>query len=420
MLRPIAIAVLVLALAPGAARASNCNGWQTGLVPITALGAGTYQGYPGGLYPGGSNQRPPAYEEAGLVIANAIAPLDTFGNPDANGRVVFISIGMSNATQEFSTFVPMANADPYRDPRVLVVDCAVGGQTASIIKDPAAPYWTTVRSRLSARGSSLAQVQVAWIKEANAGPTSGFPAATVTLMRDLGSVVRTLKDLLPNVRIAYLSSRIYAGYASTALNPEPYAYESGFAVKWLIEAQISGEDSLEFDPGQGPVEAPWLSWGPYLWADGLNPRPGDGLTWSCGDFATDGTHPAAGGRLKVADMLFQFVHIDPTVQPWYLSYTVGAPASAARAGPALALTPNPARGVVALTIATVAGEPWRLEVLDLAGRRVRELGRGVGDGTARSLRWDPSGDGARTGLYWVRLTAGGRATVRKLAILAGS
>ncbi len=411
---------LIAAIAiPAHAVASNCNGTQTGLIPLTALGAGTYQGYTGGLYPGGSNTRPPAHDAAGLAIANAVAPIDTFGNADPNGRVVLISIGMSNCTQEFSTFVPMSNADPSRDPGVRVIDCARGGQTASLIKNPASAYWDTVRTRLRGVGSSPAQVQVAWIKEANAGPTTGFPAATTTLMRDLGSVVRTLKDHFPNLRIAYLSSRIYAGYASTALNPEAYAYESGFAVKWLIEGQIAGEDSLNHDAGQGPVEAPWLAWGPYLWADGLTPRPGDGLTYACSDFSADGTHPATSGRIKVANLLLDFLQTDATAQPWYLAATVSVAPTAAADLP-LTLAPNPTLRDVEVSFTARPGERWRLEVLDLAGRRVRELGDGVGDGSAQVMRWDARdgrGGRLRAGVYWVRLESGRDASTRRVALL---
>jgi hypothetical protein len=415
------LAFLACLALPVRALASNCNGTQTGLVPLTALGAGTYQGFPGGLYPGGSNLRPPAHDAAGFTIASAIAPLDTFGNVSGGGQVVFISIGMSNATQEFSTFVQAAGDDAYKDPRVHVIDCAEGGQTASIIKNPAAAYWDTVRTRLRGHGSSPLQVQVAWIKEANAGPTTGFPAATTTLMRDLGSVVRTLKDQFPNLRIAYLSSRIYAGYASTALNPEPYAYESGFAVKWLIEGQIAGEDSLNFDPGQGAVEAPWLAWGPYLWADGLTPRPGDGLMWLCSDFANDGTHPSANGRIKVSDLLLTFVHQDATAQRWYVTQPAAVPPpSASNVRLALEVAPNPARGEVGLTIGTRAGEAWRLEVLDPAGRRVRTLAIGAGDGATRLLHWDgrdERGAPLRAGIYWVRLESGADRIARRLALV---
>ena len=419
--RSYLMCTLIVALGfPSAAAASNCNGTQTGLVPLTGLGAATYQGYPGGLYPGGTNMRPAAHDAAGVAIANAIAPIDTLGNADPSGKVVLISIGMSNTTQEFSTFVPMANTDPQRNPKVLVIDCALGGQTASLIKNPAYAYWDTVRARLRGRRSSPLQVQVVWLKEANANPNTGFPAATTTLMRDLGSVVRTLKVLFPNVRIAYLSSRIYAGYATSSLNPEPYAYESGFAVKWLIEGQITGADSLNYDPGHGVVEAPWLAWGPYLWADGLVAREGDGLTWQCSDFQTsDGTHPATGARTKVSNMLLDFLHADATAQPWYVSSLVGAPSPAA-SGARLVVGPSPARGAVEISFAPAAGEPWRLDVLDLAGRRIGALGSGVGDGSLRSRRWNARDDGgapARAGVYWVRLATGIRVLTRRLVLL---
>lgn len=421
MLRQTALllAFITVSALPADAIAADCTVTQTGLVPLSALGVGTYLGFEGGLYPGGSNTRPAAHDAAGIAIANSIAPLDTFGVGNPAGRIVFISIGMSNATQEFSTFVGLANLDTYKDPLVRVIDCAKSGQTASAIKNPAAAYWDTVRTRLRGVGSAPAQVQVAWIKEANAGPTTGFPAATTTLMRDLGSVVRTLKDHFPNLRIAYLSSRIYAGYASTTLNPEPYAYESGFAVKWLVEGQIAGADSINHDPGQGVVEAPWLSWGPYLWADGLDPRPGDGLTWACADFATDGTHPAMSGRLKVADMLIDFMHADASAEPWYVSAVAGV-APRTGASSSLALRPNPTVGSVDVSFATGTGERWRVEVVDLSGRRVCELGGGVGDGHALTLRWDGrdrEGAPARPGIYWVRVESGTVAAVRRLALL---
>ena len=73
------------------------------------MGPRTYQSAPGGLYPNGTNAAPAGHLSAGLALARAIGPVDAQGQPSATGRYAFISIGMSNTTQEFSTFVPMAN-----------------------------------------------------------------------------------------------------------------------------------------------------------------------------------------------------------------------------------------------------------------------------------------------------------------------
>ena len=91
--------------------------------------------------------------------------------------------------------------------------------------------------------------------------------------------MQILKVKLPNVKQVFFTSRIYAGYASSTLNPEPYAYENAFAIKRVIAQQLAGDPALNYDAANGPVVAPWLSWGPYLWADGLNARA-DGLTWA--------------------------------------------------------------------------------------------------------------------------------------------
>ena len=402
------------------ARASDCSVVSTGRVPLNDLGAGTYQGLQGGLYPGGSNVRPPTHDAAGLAIAQAIGPLDTLGGSDPDGRIVLISIGMSNATQEFSTFVPIATADPLKDAHVLVVDCAKGGQATQDIRTQGAAYWDTVATRLRGHGSSPAQAQIVWLKEARRGPTEGWPAATDSLRNDLGAIVRIIRRKLPNVRLLYLSSRIYAGYATTALNPEPYAYESGFAVKQLIEAQIDGVDSLRYDPALGEPQAPWMAWGPYLWADGLTPRS-DGLIWRCEDLVTDGTHPSTSGRDKVAQMLLAFFRSDETTKPWYLS--PGAAAVGAGNWPAarLSVAPNPARTSAEVSFAVPRGEPWSLEVLDLTGRRVRSLGGGTGTGGAQSARWDGADEHGRrvgAGVYAVRLRVGAGTLSRTVALVA--
>ena len=295
---------------------ADCTGTSTGLVPLVDLGMGDYQGFPGGLYPDGLNAPPAGHHALALEAAAEVRPLGADGAPAAGGRVVLLSLGMSNATQEFSAFVQRARRDPSIRPDLTIVDGAQGGQTASVIRDPSANFWKVVDQRLTAAGVTAAQVQTVWLKEANAQPKAAFPVHARSLTDDMQADLRVAADRFPNLKLVYLSSRTYGGYASTALNPEPYAYESGLAVRWLIERQIAGDAELNADPARGAVRAPVLLWGPYLWADGLTAR-GDGLTWRCEDFVDNGTHPSASGRAKVADMLMRFFQSDDTTRPWF-------------------------------------------------------------------------------------------------------
>jgi hypothetical protein len=294
---------------------------STGLVPLTDLVTGTYHGKPGGLYPG-SNSRPSAHEEAGLTLARSIRPLDAQGQPAVDGKIVLLSLGMSNTTQEFSAFKPLADKDPAKNPKLVLVDGAQGGMTANIIAQPESPrgrqFWQTVEDRLARARVTPEQVQVVWLKEAIAGPSGEFPKHPLELQEQLAQDVRVARARFPNLKIAYLSSRIYAGYAVTPLNPEPFAYESGFAVKWLIERQIEGASDLSYDPARGPVKAPWLAWGPYLWADGTRPRS-DGLTYASTDLGPDGTHPSPNGQKKVARLLIDFLKTDSIARIWFLA-----------------------------------------------------------------------------------------------------
>ncbi|MBM2841405.1 MAG: hypothetical protein HW412_1933, partial [Bacteroidetes bacterium] len=300
--------------------ALSCTTTSVGRIPINDLGFGLYQGYQGGLYPAGSNQPPQGHLSGGLTMATQVLPRSATGTIDlANGRIVLLSIGMSNATQEFSTFMPLANADSSKNPKLTIVDGAQGGQTAAVISNPNANFWTVVDQRLTAAGVTRQQVQAAWVKEANAGPTEAFPRHANILDSEFVLIARILKSRYPNIMLAYWSSRTYGGYATTTLNPEPYAYESGFAVKWTITRQINGDTALTYT-GANP-RAPWLGWGAYLWADGLIPRS-DGLIWICDDFVTsDRTHPSTSGRLKVANMLLNFFKTDTTAKGWFLRST---------------------------------------------------------------------------------------------------
>jgi hypothetical protein len=290
---------------------------STGLVALPDLAGGTYQGEEGGLFPGGRNTPPRPHLEAGLALAKSVVPLDAAGRRSPDGRIVLLSIGMSNTTMEFRMFQKLA-AEEKLNPRLVIVDGAQGGQTARITSSADARFWTVVQQRLENAGVTAAQVQVAWIKQANARPSEGFPGAAKKLQQDLVGTLHNLKQKFPKLKSAYLSSRIYGGHALTPLNPEPYAYEGGFAVKWVIADQIAGKPELNYDASRGEVRAPWVTWGPYLWSDGVKGRKIDDLVWLEGDVTPhDRTHPSESGQRKVAALLVNFLKSDPTARPWF-------------------------------------------------------------------------------------------------------
>lgn len=291
---------------------------STGLAPLCDMGAGDrYLGEDGGLYGGGRNTPPAAHAAAAADAAARIRPLDPEGRPAPDGGIGLTAFSMSNATQEFSAFKRMADAAPKKSPRVVIVDCAQGGQAMAEWSRADAAPWTVALRRLESSGVTPLQVQAAWIKLANKMPSGSLEDHGRKLERDTVAVLQQAAARFPNLRIAYLGSRTYGGYAGTALNPEPYAYDSAFVARWLILRQIRGDPELNADPSRGPVKAPLLLWGPYLWADGVDGRKSDGLVWERPDFAADGVHPSDAGRAKVAGLLLDFFQSAPSAAPWF-------------------------------------------------------------------------------------------------------
>jgi hypothetical protein len=297
-------------------------GKQTGLKPLDEMSADDrYLKQDGGLYGRGMNQPPKEHRQAAQRELAKIEPLDAGGKPAAEGRVVLVSISMSNATQEFSRFKQLADSHPAKSSRLTIVDCAQGGQAMAEWVKPNARPWAEAARRLERARVTPAQVQVAWIKLANKGPRGDLETHARKLQRDTSAVIQNAKAKFPNLRIAYLSSRIYGGYSGGPLNPEPFAYESAFAVRWLIQDQIGGNAELKFASSSEPakvVKAPLLLWGPYLWADGATPRQSDGLTWKREDLGGDGTHPSQSGRDKVAKLLLSFFEEDSLAKSWFV------------------------------------------------------------------------------------------------------
>jgi hypothetical protein len=226
------------------------------------------------------------------------------------------------------------------------VNCARGGQAAPSWIDPYAHnvdannahnnYDLCRDNHMTPQGVKEAQVQVAWVKVADplvtpqskiSLPNTGADA--YTLETEMGQIVRALKTRYPNIKQVYFGSRIYGGYDSgMGINPEPYAFEGGLAVKWLIQAQIdqTRNNGRVVDTHAGDLNEqnyPWLGWGAYLWSNGMKPRAVGtscdvaGTTWSRSEMLTDVTHPNQAGQQKVGKKLLDFFLCSDYSSPWF-------------------------------------------------------------------------------------------------------
>jgi hypothetical protein len=234
-----------------------------------------------------------------------------------------IALGTSDANDEFNRFLLEVNTYSGKNPNLVIVNGASGLESSAALSTPGNGYIAAlVNYFLPNNGVTAKQVVALWMELAVNSPTGTFPSDQSQLESQIETILREVQNTFPNLDLAYLSSRIYGGYSNgiSPQSPEPYAYENGLAVQFVIQDQLNGNPGLNYNPTLGPVVAPWLSWGPYYWANGLAPRS-DGLVWTCHDFVATGTHPAdPNGRQKVADALFTFFTTDSTTTPWFLAH----------------------------------------------------------------------------------------------------
>lgn len=249
-------------------------------------------------------------------------------------------------------------------PHMVLFDGALGGQTlAKWDPTPIGYYaihqncaydnqqmaspecnWVRVKDDLRRNHFSEAQVQAIFIKDGDNFPhcdlkqaywdSTCVPVPPLNVVQDayqaetyLGDILRYLKccentmygnpqpvPRYPNLKQVFITSRIYGGWANGnsngCLNPEPFAYELGFADQRAIVAQINQAANPPVqgtDPYSGQLDytvAPWFDWGPYLWADGVNKANirSDGLVWC--DWSTRGNSLCSGGTGDPGDVRF--------------------------------------------------------------------------------------------------------------------
>src|SRR5436190_1192766 len=188
---------------------ADCSVTNLGVAPLNEMGFAVYSNYIGGLYPNGANTRPPSHDLAGMRIAtNDIVPLNPAGSPDTNnGKIVLLSLGVSNTTQEWASgdnvthnitnaFKYRADQDPSKNPQLVIVDGAFGGQDAITWTNPASGNWAMViTQRLVDAGVTTNQVQALWLKQALVAPHNYglFPGHAQAMQDYLAIILRIAK-----------------------------------------------------------------------------------------------------------------------------------------------------------------------------------------------------------------------------------
>lgn len=304
--RCIFILLLICSTGKIKAQTSNCENDSTGLIPLNDLGAGFYEGFQGGLFPFGSNAENPAstHYKKGKTYAKNIKPLDTLGNINyEDGRIVMGGFGPSIPGQLMTQFLGFVrdtlDTEFKTNPCFAALNLCVGGKGLdAAIGATRATYWETIVEEIEEKHYSPLQVQVGWMyfndKYDSLAPEPTFPESPEAVTDRLVLFLQYMMDYFPNMKIVFVSGRHYGGFADT-LNEqysaiaEPSSYWNNFSVKWLIERQINGDPALKYF-GAG-IRTPFVTWGPYYWADGNIPRTTDGRLYTCDDFGPlDGYH----------------------------------------------------------------------------------------------------------------------------------
>ena len=270
-------------------------------IPLPELGADTYLGEQGGLYPGGLNVPPPAY--AGQLEAGSCYD-------PGSGKAVVIVMGMSMAQNSMDGWREFLNRPEINDD-LIVVDATVGSnqQRFEQVSYWDLTYWNTVLQRLSAAGVTADQVRCVVYHNSWSGPTGGFPDYPQMLKDSFATTMGIIQDRLVNVELIIVNSRHYGGWNPQSKQPEPYAFWDSFAVKWLIADRIA----CEVDCGALYV------WNAYQW-NFWAPSTGipNGTIWPQSHFIEDGLHLSEAGKAETGLLWHEYFSTQSWSIPWYL------------------------------------------------------------------------------------------------------
>lgn len=306
----------------------NCANDSTGLIPITDLLTDYYMGWQGGLYQGGVNTPPTGHLNKGLSIVNKLQPLDSNGVVDkVNGKIVLAGFGASTVGGPFNHMIQLMKDYNDLNPCMQSVNAANGSDGVETMTIDNTDYWEYIRIfKLAEKNLTPEQVQVGWFMHSSRIDSNGSDINSYvdSLNKRFTVAIQSMMYYYPNLKVVFVSGFPYGGYADPTkalyhVIKEPSSYHHNFAMKQLITRQINGDPALKYK-GPGKV-APYLIWGPPLWADGKNPRDYDSLTWNCEtEFAIDGGgyHLTDLGKDKMANILLDFFRTDTLSKGWFL------------------------------------------------------------------------------------------------------
>ena len=192
-------------------------------IPLNDLGTETYKGYVGGLYPNGLNNPTGTYAVDLYKICRSITPLDTFGNPNKNGNILFVSLGWSTCGNNMRALQAKTVGNPLTNPKLLIVTLNSGRGLGRLndVANPNDNYWNLVTSQIEGANTSYRQVQIIYLETEDSTNIRSFPGRPLHVKNELESCFRVFKEKFPNVKLVYLLARTTTFGEQHIFNTEP-------------------------------------------------------------------------------------------------------------------------------------------------------------------------------------------------------
>ena len=276
--------------------------------PLDQLGTSTYNGRTGGLYTAG-NTMPAAHATQFSKDCNAV-------RKDANP--VFLALGASNTAMEFELFSEKYSQLSNRNTKLKLVNGCRGSQ--SLDKFTVDDYLSTfVPGILSANSVKATDVDVIWLKTSYLGreaQTMSFTDYVNWNVTMYTTVLKALNTQFPNCKIVMFSGRHntwqISGSAAYGQHKEPVAYWDSWAIKDIINKQVSGSDF------------PYSSYPTYVWAfpfyTGKNSANSFGHMWNTSvDSRPDNPHPTDAGKENATTYMINYMSTDSNLKKFFLA-----------------------------------------------------------------------------------------------------